>query len=451
MQKVIAKIDQKLGDSIKEEYNMLKEIKRLKSIRGSGTELISIYVPAGFQISEELNKLREERSTSSNIKSKTTRTNVLAAIDKISQYLKLYKETPKNGIAIFCGNISDNPGKTDIELFSMEPPTPLKVNIYRCDSTFLLEPIEEMVEAKDSFLLVVLDGREATIGMLKGHYIKVLKRLNSTAHAKVRKGGQSARRYERAIEESIEDYYKRIASSINDIFEANQFKIKGLIVGGPGPAKDGFIKQGSLNYQIKILGIYDVGYTDEYGLNELVEKAQDLLKEQEASQERQVLEKFITEISRNGLAVYGYVHTLYALRKKQVKVLIVNEDIDLYSEIVRSSAGKEALVIFKNENGAKSFVDIDELNEEADTQFKETINKAKEMANNRSAALADRISMMTSIELGREVIDVKDAVEELLDIADKNGTQTIFVSSESSYGKEFLIGFGGIGALLIYK
>ncbi|MEM3638773.1 MAG: peptide chain release factor aRF-1 [Candidatus Micrarchaeaceae archaeon] len=436
---------------MKEEYNMLKEIKRLKSIRGSGTELISIYIPAGFQISEELNKLREERSTSSNIKSKTTRTNVLSAIDKISQYLKLYKETPKNGIAIFCGNISDNPGRTDIELFSMEPPAPLKVNIYRCDSTFLLEPLEDMIEAKESFLLVVLDGREATIGMLKGHYIKVMKRLNSTAHAKVRKGGQSARRYERAIEESIEDYYKRIASSINEIFEANQFKIRGLIVGGPGPAKDGFIKQGSLNYQIKILGVYDVGYTDEFGLNELVEKAQDLLREQEASKERQMLERFVAEVARNGLAVYGYMRTLDALKRKQVKVLIINDEIELYSEIIRSEAGKEAMVIFKNEGGAKAFVEIAEMNDVNDEIFKRIINAAKEMAASRAASTAERINMMKDLELGREVTDVKDAVEELLDIADKNGTQAIFVSSESSYGKEFLMGFGGIGALLIYK
>jgi peptide chain release factor subunit 1 (aeRF-1) len=96
---------------MKNEYSMLREIKKLRSIRGSGTELISIYVPAGFQLSEEVSKLREEYSQSSNIKSKSTRTNVQSAIDKIIQYLRLYKETPKNGLAVFCGNISDNPGK----------------------------------------------------------------------------------------------------------------------------------------------------------------------------------------------------------------------------------------------------------------------------------------------------------------------------------------------------
>ena len=42
------------------EYELKKEIKRLASIRGNGTELISIYVPPGFPISEETSKLREE-------------------------------------------------------------------------------------------------------------------------------------------------------------------------------------------------------------------------------------------------------------------------------------------------------------------------------------------------------------------------------------------------------
>ncbi len=397
---------------MKKEYEIMKEIKRLKSVRGSGTELISVYIPAGFQISEEVAKLREEYSQSSNIKSKTTRTNVLSAIEKIMQYLKLFRETPKNGLVVFCGNISNNPGKVNIELFSMEPPQPLKVNIYRCDSTFLLDPIEEMVEARDTFALLVMDGREATIATLSGSHIKVVKKLNSTAHAKVRKGGQSARRYERAIEESIEDYYKRIGDVVNQLFEQYQFKIKGLIVGGPGPAKEGFVKSNVLNYQIKILGVYDTGYTDEYGLEELVDKAKDLLEEQEASQERRIIEKFIQEVSRGGLAVYGYENTKKALEANQVSTLIINKDLDLYR------------VKYKCNTCGEEFEKL-------------------EVGGHRE----EKHTCGGTLSIEKE----EDAIEELIDIADRQGVETIFVSSESSYGKEFLMGFTGIGALLRYK
>ncbi|MDE1861021.1 MAG: peptide chain release factor aRF-1 [Candidatus Micrarchaeota archaeon] len=397
---------------MKNEYNIMKEIKRLKSVRGYGTELISVYVPAGYNLTEEISKLREEHSQSSNIKSKTVRTNVQAALEKIMQYLKLYKETPKNGLAVFCGNISDNPGKTNIELFSMEPDIPIKVNIYRCDSTFLLDPIETIVGAKDVYALVVLDGREATVASLKGSHIQVIKKMNSMVHAKVRKGGQSARRYERGIEESIGDYHKRVAEVINAFFEQNQFKVKGLIVGGPGPTKEGFVKSNELNYQVKVLGMYDTGYTDEYGLHELVEKASDLLKEQEAFQERKIIERFMQEIVRKGLAVYGYPDTKKALDANQVSTLIINDALEI--ENVKYKCNSCGQIIEKTEYMGH-----------------------RETKHDDGGTL--------------EVVEADDAIEELIETADEHGVDTAFVSSESSYGKEFLMGFKGIGGLLRYK
>ncbi len=400
-------------DTMKKEYNMLREIKRLKSVRGAGTELISIYIPAGYQISDEVAKLREEYSQSSNIKSKTTRSNVQGAIDKILQYLKLYRETPKNGMALFCGNISDVPGKEDIELFSMEPPMPLKVNIYRCDSTFLLEPIESMVEAKDVFVLLVMDGREATIATLKGSHIQVVTKLTSFAHAKVHKGGQSAARYERAIEESINDYRKRIAETINKVFEQSQFKMKGLIIGGPGPAKEGFTKSEHLNYQIKILGIFDTGYTDEYGLSELLGKTSELLKEQESAKDQKILERFIQEVARGGLAVYGYLNTKKVLESNQASTLVLNSEVELYSITYKCSSCGQSI---NRIEGAES----------------------KESTKHECGGIL-------------EPVEKKDAIEELIDLADKGGVDTVFVAGESSLGKQFLMGFAGIGALLRYK
>ncbi len=397
---------------MKNEYNILREIKRLKTIRGYGTELVSVYIPAGFNLAEEVSRLRNEHSQSGNIKSKSVRSNVQSALDKIMQYLRLYKETPKNGLAIFAGNISDNPGKVDIELFSMEPPIPLKINLYRCDSVFLLEPIETLVGSKDTYCLLVMDGREASIATLKGSHIQVVKKLNSMVHAKVRKGGQSAARYERVIEESIGQYHNRVSDIINATYASSQFKIKGLVVGGPGPAKESFIKDNTLNYQIKVLGVLDTGYTDEYGLHELVEKASDLLKEQEAVQERKIIERFMQEIVRKDLAVYGYEGTKKALEAKQASTLILNDTLQL-----------EAVTYKCNACGS-------------------TIERM-ELAGHREAKHEDGGTLT--------IVAVKDAIEELIDMADKTGAETVFVSSESSYGKEFMMGFKGIGALLRYR
>ncbi len=419
---------------MKKEYSMLREIKRLKSVRGYGTELITVYIPAGFNLAEETGKLREEHSQSGNIKSKSVRTNVQSALDKILQYLKLYRETPKNGLAIFCGNVSDNPGKVDIELFSMEPPLPLKVNIYRCDSTFMLEPIEDIVGSKDTYLIIVMDGREATIATLKGAHIQVIKKLNSMVHAKVRKGGQSAQRYQRVIEEEIGEYHGRVSDISNSTFQQSNPKLKGVLLGGPGPAKETFAKHNSLNYQLKILGMYDTGYTDEYGLHEVVEKAADLLKEQEAFQERKILERFMQEMRAGGMTVHGFAATKAALEKNQVATLIISSGIDSIIKRRCSKCAEDVYVIMWQREGQSS---TDLINK------KLSIEKNADPEAERTHAKDGGICATVDIGV--------DRIEELIDLADKTGSDTTFVSSESSYGKEFLMGFTGIGALLRYR
>lgn len=171
-------------------YELKKQLRKLSEFRGSGTELVSVYIPAGYPIHETGNRLREEINQASNIKSKTTRNNVIGALERIIAHLKLFKQTPQNGMVVFAGNISENPSKTDIQLFSLEPPQSLSVSVYRCDSKFFLDPLQRMLEATDSYGIVVMDGREATVAMLKGTQTIVIKKLNSMAHSKTRMGGQ---------------------------------------------------------------------------------------------------------------------------------------------------------------------------------------------------------------------------------------------------------------------
>ncbi|MGD0728670.1 MAG: peptide chain release factor aRF-1 [Candidatus Micrarchaeaceae archaeon] len=398
---------------MKNEYDVKKELKRLSSIRGSGTELISIYVPPDFPISEEIGKLKEEHGQAGNIKSKSTKQNVQGAIDRIIQYLRLYKKPPKNGIAVFAGNISNVQSNPNIELFSIEPPQPLKSNIYRCDSSFLLEPLEMMLESKDMYAIVVLDGRDATVGLLKGTYFVLEKKVRSFAQGKARKGGQSAGRYERAIEESIEDYYKSVADVINGLYAKYNYKLSGLLVGGPGPVKENFIKAKHLNYQIKVIGTFDTGYVDEHsGVNELLEKAKDVLSQQEAVKERAVMEKFLNEVSRNGLATYGYKNVRNAMDNENVSKLLVSEDVELTE--VEYKCGKCGQTV-----------------------------KYIEQGNTRHSKHDDDGAL--------EMIKQKDVVESLIEEADNKGIDTIFVSTNSQHGNELLLGFQGIAAMLRYK
>jgi len=171
-------------------FELEELLEELKKIRGSHTELVTVYIPAGQNINVVAKQVEEEKGTASNIKSKTTRKNVIDALESISRELKKYKQTPENGMVVFAGNISEKEGQSQIELWAIEPPQALKTRIYRCDKEFVLDALKEMLEVTEVYGLVVMDRREATLGLLEGKQIKVLRKMTSGVPGKTEKGGQ---------------------------------------------------------------------------------------------------------------------------------------------------------------------------------------------------------------------------------------------------------------------
>jgi len=304
-------------------------LKELEAIRGRHTELVSVYVPAGYNLNEVVNQLYTEKSTASNIKSKSTRKNVLDALEKIIQHLRIFKQTPANGLIVFCGNVSEVEGKDDLKIWSFEPPEKMNTKVYWCDQVFVLDPLREMVAEKEVYGLIVLDSSEADIGLLYGKKITLVKHIDSLVAGKSIKGGMSQRRYDRIREEAINEYFKELASIASDTF-LKQKELKGIIIGGPGPIKDQFVKGEFLNYQLipKIIGLKDIGYTGEHGFEELVQKSEDLLKEAAVMKERQLLQKFLAELQKGGDVVYGYTQTIEALNMGVIDTLLVSEAFD---------------------------------------------------------------------------------------------------------------------------
>ena len=176
--------------SEEERHKLEEDVNLLASIRGRHTELVSVLIPQGQNINLVQRQIEAERSTATNIKSKQTRTAVCDALDMVVREMKKYRQTPPRGLAIFCGNISDKEGVTDIKLWAFEPPKPLNVRTYRCDQVFIIEPLQEMLAVTERYGLLAIDRQMATIGLLEGKNIKVLRTLNSDVPGKYKTGGQ---------------------------------------------------------------------------------------------------------------------------------------------------------------------------------------------------------------------------------------------------------------------
>ena len=206
-----------------------RKLKEIKSYKGEGTQLISLYLPPNADRSSVTKQLTDESSQSSNIKSQHTRKNVQAALKRIINYLRQIDfKLPENGLVLFSGNVSENPSKIDVILLIFEPPKLLKTKLYWCDSSFHIAPLEELVQSEEVYGIVAIDKREATIAILNGKSYTIVNHTTSGVPGKTRAGGQCLKNC--LVQQNngslidIEDCKNN--QSINSIFKNNNYTTK---------------------------------------------------------------------------------------------------------------------------------------------------------------------------------------------------------------------------------
>lgn len=346
--------------SLAQKFHLKKTVKELESYRAAHTEFVTVYIPAGYDINKIINHLAQEQGTAMNIKSASTRKNVIDALERMIQHLKLFKQTPENGLAVFSGNILAREGKSDVRVWSVEPPVPLKIRIYKCDKLFELGPLIEMMEVKEVYGLVVLDARDAIIAHLKGKNIVPLTKTHSHIPGKQRAGGQSSVRFARNREIAINEHLKKVADYVKEQFLGNPL-LKGIIVGGPGPTKYEFVEGNYLTGDIKkkIIGIKDLSYTDEFGLQELVDKSADILAQEEIAGEKKIMNRFFELLAtKPGMVAYGEAEVRKAVEAGAADTLLLSEElpdkkIDEFEAIAKNYSTTVQLISTETREGVQ--------------------------------------------------------------------------------------------------
>lgn len=404
---------------------MKKTLNMLANKEGRGTELVSLYIPPGRQISDVTNMLRQEYGTASNIKSTTTRKNVQDAIVKTQQRLKLFKKVPENGLVIFCGAIPQNgAGSERIETYVIIPLEPLSIYLYRCDSRFHTEHLQEMLREKEIYGILLIDASAATFAILQGRRLEIIRQETSGVPGKTRAGGQSARRYERLREMRLSEYFKRIGEHANEVFLSLK-DLKGLIVGGPGPTKYDFDKGDYLNYMLKsrIIDIIDTGYVNEQGVKEVVDRAPEIVRKIRYIEEKEVMQRFLYEIGHDtGLTTYGEEEVRKTLEAGAVKTLLLSEGLDILRVRVKCNACS-----YEQQHTLKS---------QTLTSFEQNLF-GKPCPKCKSPALS--------------IVDTQDLIEDFAELAEQANTEVEMISGETEEGQMLKKSFGGIAAILRFK
>ncbi len=405
----------------RQKYDLKRKLEEIKNCKGKHTELISLYIPPSKQISDVTSYLKNELSESQNIKSKTTRKNVLSAIESIMSRLKSFKQPPENGVVFFVGHKSVGSDQTEMVAFVIEPPLPIQTFLYRCDSLFYVDILEDMLTVRDVYGLLLIDRRECTVGILRGNRVDMLKYMTSQVPGKHGKGGQSQRRFERLTEIAAHEWFQKCGEQVSDIFHAED-DIIGIFVGGPGPTKKYFVDENYLHYEIqdKIVEVFDTGYTDEFGLRELVSAASETMTDLEIAKEKKIMKRFLRQITKGNksLALYGEDHIRKALMMGAVDTLLLSENLRRY---------RITLSCPTCDHEGKKTVNEDELEEFSPPECPDCETPTQ-----------------------MEITDKIDLIDELSELVENTGGSVVLVSQNSEEGDSLLSAFNGIAAITRY-
>jgi peptide chain release factor subunit 1 len=412
-------------DSVKR-YKLNKMINKLGNITGHGTELVTVYIPPRRPIYDIVSQLKNEAGTASNIKSDLTRNHVQDALSRTVEHLKLYKEPPENGLVIFCGAIPTGKGigTEKIEIYSVVPPKEVQINLYRCDDHFWIEHLKDMMKDDKVIGILSLDTQEAGFGILTGDRWEVVESLTSGVAGKHRQGGQSARRFERLRDNELNEYYRRVADYAQKIF-IDEYDVKGLIIGGPGPTKEGFIREEYLDYRLQnnVIAVLDSSYSGSEGVRELIDKVNDqgIMADYRLMEEKKIVKRFISEVySGKGLGIYGIYDVINSLKNGFAHLVIVNDDITILRVEIKCN---------KCQNIQEKFIERNEL-----TSLKQEFTSS----NCQSCGSQD-------LELSEQ-----DIIEYLEELSLMSGARLEVISGKTEEGAQ-LASLGKIGAILRFK
>ncbi|MFX0115087.1 MAG: peptide chain release factor aRF-1 [Candidatus Hodarchaeota archaeon] len=405
-------------------YRLKKQLEVItkKQSQDGSTCLVSLYIPPNRVLSDFVRELSEEIGTAANIRSKTTRKNVVSALQAINGRLRIMgQKSPESGYVIFGGVTTS--GKN--ELYVLAPPDPVSRKLYVCDSYFHTKYLEENLQDKDEYGLIALDGSIATIASLRGSYLEILKTTRSGAVKKHRAGGQSSVRFQRLHEEAVQRFLKRVADLAKDLFiEKGDREIKGVLIGGPGPTKDHFAKDGFLDPRLQEIVVgspIDTSYAgDAEGIRDLIAKGQDRLKGVRLLEEKALVQKFLDNLYKDtGLISYGEAEVRQLLNSGAVHTLLLSDGVDL------------------------SRVQI--TCESCENVYSQTTADTTKLEQELSGAQCQKCGSSLL-----QITEVEDLVENLGKLAEEIGAKVEIISAQTEEGA-VLLNFGGIAALLRYK
>jgi len=241
------------------------------------------------------------------------KTALRADLDRIEEYLSDFSPKGAHGLAVYaCG---------PADLFEViRLPRPVRTRAVIEDSPFV-EPLAELV-GLGSWFVVLVNRQTGRLLLGDRERLEELDAIVDDVHGQHKQGGWSQARYQRSVDEDVQDHLRNVAEAAFNQFKHTPFDH--VLLGGPGETLADFEQKLHAYLQERIVGRIDVD-VENSSVDDVYAAAAPRMAEHEQRREREALDRLREGVSTGGRAAAGLDDVLEALNERRVEALLIGQ------------------------------------------------------------------------------------------------------------------------------
>jgi peptide chain release factor subunit 1 len=296
-------------------------LRELAALRPEGARVLSVFLnldPAEFaepparasEIRSAIDELRRLARDSDGL-AHDAKVALREDVDRIEDYLSGFSPKGAHGVVVYaCG---------PAELFEViRLPRPVETRAVIDDSP-LIEPLAELI-GTGSWCVVLVNRQTGRMFVGDRERLDEVDVIVDNVHGQHKQGGWSQARYQRSVDEDVQDHLRNVAAATFLRFKRAPFD--NLLLGGPQETVADFESKLHAYLQERVVGRVDLDVENTSG-DEVHRAAAVKIEEYERKRERAALDRLSEGLSKGGRAAAGLEDVLAALNERRVEILLL--------------------------------------------------------------------------------------------------------------------------------
>jgi peptide chain release factor subunit 1 len=302
-------------------------LRELAVLKPDGARVLSIFLnldPAEFAApparATEIRSLIDEahrQARETNGLDHDARKALIADVERAGEFL-LTDFSPKgaHGAVVYaCG---------PADLFEViRLPRPIQTRAVIDDSPFI-EPLADLV-GRGSWLVVLVNRQTGRMLLGDRERLDEVAAIVDEVHGQHKQGGRSQARYQRSVDEDVQDHLRHVADAAFAHFKRTPFDH--VLLGGPSETLADFEPKLHAYLQQRVAGRFEVD-VENSSADDVHAAAAPAIAEHERQREREAFERLREGVSTGRRAAAGLEDVLEALNERRVETLLVPQGFE---------------------------------------------------------------------------------------------------------------------------